>query len=165
MRSNSIRYIGSAIFVWLLFFVVSPSFAQTKAQLEKQKAQLEVEIKRLNNELSAAKKNTRLTTAQLTALNKKISERTKLINNINSQMSILDQQIGQTNDSIVIMRRKVDSLKTEYAKVKSIRIRRSRHTIYVNEMFNKNQVYAEPADLDFVAGYISARIPSGAAGK
>ena len=117
MRSNSIRYIGSAIFVWLLFFVVSPSFDQTKAQLEKQKAQLEVEIKRLNNELSAAKKNTRLTTAQLTALNKKISERTKLINNINSQMSILDQQIGQTNDSIVIMRRKVDSLKTEYAKV------------------------------------------------
>ena len=58
-----------------------------------------------------------------------------------------------------------NSLHSEFAKVKNIRVRRGRHTIYVNELLNKNQIYAEPADFDFVLNYISARIPSGAAKK
>lgn len=90
---------------------------QTKASLEKEKAKLEQEIKRLNNDLAKAKNNTKLTTKQLNALNKKIDERTKLIKNINSQMSILDGQIAQTQDSITVMHGKIDSMKYEYAKI------------------------------------------------
>ncbi|MBO6302781.1 MAG: zinc ribbon domain-containing protein [Ruminiclostridium sp.] len=58
-----------------------------------------------------------------------------------------------------------NSLKTEFAKVKSIKTRRGRQTIYVNEMLGKNQVYAELPDFDFVLSYINARIPSDAARK
>lgn len=58
-----------------------------------------------------------------------------------------------------------NSISSEFGKVKNIKVRRGRHTIYVNEMLEKNQVYAEPADFDFVLDHISARLPAGAARK
>ena len=101
----------------LAMFATIPAYGQSKRQLENEKTKLEKEIKRLNNELANAKKNTKLNTTQLNALNKKITERTKLIENINGQLSILDEQIVLTKDSITQMRAHVDSLKNEYAKV------------------------------------------------
>ena len=50
-------------------------------------------------------------------LTKKINERNKLIKNINSQLSLLDKQIVQTQDSIAVMHSRIDSMKAEYAKV------------------------------------------------
>lgn len=101
----------------LLLLAAQPAHGQSKSQLEKQKAQTEAEIKRLNNELAKAKKNTKLTTSQLNALNKKIKERNKLISNINSQLGILSSQIAQTQDSIDRMQHQVDSMKLQYARI------------------------------------------------
>ena len=108
--------------LFIAFFVISftlynPLFAQSKKQLENEKAKLEKEIKRQNNELAAAKKNTRLNNSQLKNLNKKIDERTKLISNINGQLQIIDEQIGQTRDSITQMQNQLENLKNEYAQV------------------------------------------------
>lgn len=114
---NKVRYIQSFLLLILFISLSSVSFGQSKAQLEKQKAQTEAEIKRLNQELARAKKNTKNNTAQLNALNKKISERTKLISNINSQLGILSSQIAQTQDSINHIQGQVDSMKVQYAKI------------------------------------------------
>lgn len=88
--------------------------AQSKSQLEKEKTKLEQEIKKLNAELSKARKNTKLTAQQLDVLNRKIRERTKLINNINGQLNLLDIKIESTRDSIVTLNARIDSLKLEY---------------------------------------------------
>lgn len=117
MCSKSAIYIVRS-FCFLLFFLAA-SFtvsAQSKEQLEKQKSNIEAEIRNLNKQLSSAKKNTKLTQQQLNALNKKINERTKLIKNINAQMGMLDKEIAHTQDSINVMRTRIDSLKNEYAK-------------------------------------------------
>lgn len=90
---------------------------QTKAALEKEKAKLEQEIKKLNNDLAKAKKNTKLTTSQLNTLNKKIEERAKLIRNINSQMTILSNQIVVMQDSMAVKQQQILDLKHDYAKV------------------------------------------------
>ena len=91
--------------------------AQSKAQLEKDKAQVEQELKQLNKDLAKAKKNSRSGQQQLNLLEKKINQRTRLINNINGQLNVLNIQMAQTQDSIVLMRTQVDSMKTEYAHV------------------------------------------------
>lgn len=91
--------------------------AQSKSDLEKEKAKIEAEIKKLNKDLAKAKKNTKMTAAQLNTLNKKIKERTKLITNINSQITLLDGRLSQTQDSIHVMTLRIDSMKAEYAKV------------------------------------------------
>ena len=97
--------------------VVSPAMAQSKSkkQLEKEKTQLEAEIKRLNADLAKAKKNTKLTSTQLAALNKKIKERNRLIDNINGQLSHLDTQISQMNDSISRIQSRRQTLQENYA--------------------------------------------------
>lgn len=104
----------------LLLMLVSLSgvaSAQSKKDLEKQKSKIEQEIKKLSNELSQAKKKKNQSTKQLDILDKKIKERTKLINNINGQMNHLSIEIGKAQDSIVVMRSRIDSLKVEYAHI------------------------------------------------
>mgnify|MGYP003308176029 CR=1 FL=1 len=111
------------ILIFMLLIMPVVSNGQSKAALEKEKAQLEQEIKKLNNELAKVKKNTKLSTTQLNALNKQINERTRLIRNINNQMSLLDKQITVAQDSIVLMNHRIDSMKAEYAKAVRIQYR------------------------------------------
>ena len=99
-----------------LHFPLSAS-AQSKQQLERDKARVEQEIKRLNNDLAKARKNSRSSQKELQLLERKIRERTRLINNIGGQLNQLGVQMTQTQDSIVLMRSQVDSLKAEYAHV------------------------------------------------
>ena len=41
--------------------------------------------------------------------------------------------------------------------VEYLRVRRKRHTIHVDQLLDKNQVYAENADFDFVEQFIRER--------
>jgi septal ring factor EnvC (AmiA/AmiB activator) len=110
------RYIISAALL-LLLLCQGSAFAQSRDDLQQEKARIEAQIRQLNQQLSTAKKNTRLSKNQLYALSKKIKERNRLITNINQQMGLLNKQIVQTQDSVNIMHSHVDSLKNEYAKV------------------------------------------------
>ncbi len=97
--------------------LTAPAMGQSKSkkQLEKEKTQLENEIKRLNADLAKAKKNTKLNANQLASLNKKILERNKLIDNINGQLSLLDNQISQMSDSITHVQSRRKQLQISYA--------------------------------------------------
>lgn len=116
--------------------------AQTKSQLEKEKTKLEKEIKKLNAELSKARKNTKLTAQQLDVLNRKIRERTKLINNINGQVNLLDIKIERTRDSIVVLNARIDSLKLEYGRMTRVLYRERdnltrQSLVFDNEGYNR----------------------------
>ena len=103
----------------LLVILVIPNaaLAQSKQQLEKDKAQVEQELRQLNNDLAKARKKSKSGQKELNLLEQKIQQRTRLINNINGQINMLDIQMHVTQDSIVLMRSQIDSLKQEYAKV------------------------------------------------
>jgi septal ring factor EnvC (AmiA/AmiB activator) len=106
------------ILVFSFYFLLSSTaYGQSKQQLEKDKAKVEQEIKNLNSQLSKAKKNSKSSQKQLNLLEDKIKQRTRLINNINGQLNIINVQMTQTQDSIAMMRSQVDSLKDEYARV------------------------------------------------
>ena len=91
--------------------------AQSKAQLETDKAKVEQELKKLSGDLNKAKKNSKANQQQINLLDKKIGERTKLINNISGQLNLLGMQMEQTQDSMRLMQSQVDSMKREYAHV------------------------------------------------
>ncbi len=99
------------------FFILNSAQAQSKQQLEKDKAQVEQEIKRLNSDLIKARKNSKAGQKELNLLEQKIQQRTRLINHINGQLNVLSLQMVQTQDSLTLVRSQVDSLKTEYARV------------------------------------------------
>lgn len=49
------------------------------------------------------------------------------------------------------------STTSSFANVATVKVRRWRHTIHVNHLLDKNQVYAEDEDFDFVEQFITAR--------
>ena len=51
------------------------------------------------------------------------------------------------------------STTSEFANVRRLKALRRRHTIKVNQLLNRNQVYAEEADFDFVWRYIVDHCP------
>ena len=119
MQGKQIQRLVLGCFVVFSFYLLLPSaaVAQSKQQLEKDKARVEQEIRKLNTDLAKVKKNSRNSQQRLNLLERKIGERTKLINNLGGQLNLLDEQMGATQDSITLMRGQVDSLKAEYAKV------------------------------------------------
>ena len=42
----------------------------------------------------------------------------------------------------------------DFKRVRKVKVNRAMHTIYVNELLGRNQVYAETADFDFVLHFI-----------
>ena len=50
-----------------------------------------------------------------------------------------------------------DTKTSEFAHVEIVKVRRKRHTIHVDYLLDKNQVYAEDADFDFVEKFILDR--------
>ena len=111
------RIVAAILILNSPFFILNSAQAQSKQQLEKDKAQVEQEIKRLNNDLIKARKNSKAGQKELNLLEQKIQQRTRLINNINGQLNVLSLQMVQTQDSLTLVRSQVDSLKTEYARV------------------------------------------------
>jgi septal ring factor EnvC (AmiA/AmiB activator) len=107
------------LFGCLFFAGISTSFAQkqTKKDLENKKKQIQKEIDYTNQLLAETKKNKKRSLTELVALNKKISQREELIANINSQISLLDQQIKENNESIKGLQNDLTKLKAEYAKM------------------------------------------------
>lgn len=101
----------------MLLLVAPPAQAQTKKQLERDKARIEREIARLSNELNKAKKTTKASASQIGLIKKRIKERNNLIDNINKQMGVLDRKITKTEDSLRVVRGQIDSMKVEYAHV------------------------------------------------
>ncbi len=126
------------ILSFLLFLVAAtgPICAQNRSSLEKEKAKIEKEIKKLNKDLSSVRADKKLTTKQLNALNKKIKEREKLIRNINSQLGIINRELSQTQDSIRLLGRQIDSMKAEYAKIIRALYRERIYLTRLNLMFD-----------------------------
>ena len=57
-----------------------------------------------------------------------------------------------------------NSLRSDFAKVRRVKVLRRWNTVKLNQPLAKNQVYAQPEDMDFVLDYIRARLPAGIKG-
>ena len=55
-------------------------------------------------------------------------------------------------------------LRSDFAKVRRVKVLRRWNTVKLNQPLAKNQVYAQPEDMDFVLDYIRARLPAGTKG-
>lgn len=114
-KRDNCKWLWALVLVFLL--LPATAVGQNKKQLEREKANIEKEIARLNNELNSARKNSKNSTKQIKLINQRISERTKLINNINGQMRLLGNQIVRTEDSLRVVRDEIEHMKAEYARV------------------------------------------------
>ena len=101
----------------LLILLASPSFAQSKSELERKKKKLQKEIRLTNKLLKETRKNKDLSVDELLKLKSKINSRADLIAAINSEMRLINKEISSSKQGITDLEIELAYLKTEYAKI------------------------------------------------
>lgn len=105
--------------LWLVAAMAcTVGYAQTsKASLEKQRVQLQKDMKKLNDAISVNSKNQRSKTVELQNLRSKVGVREKLVRNINADIGLLDRQIDDKTTETARLSRELDTLRVSYAKM------------------------------------------------
>jgi murein hydrolase activator len=105
------------LIVLLLFFCVQTGFGQTdKANMEKERQEIQQEIRELQSSLSKVKGQTKANLAKLRMLQQKLELQDRLIGNINKEIRIISDDIYTSNLEISRLQKQLDTLKSEYAK-------------------------------------------------
>jgi septal ring factor EnvC (AmiA/AmiB activator) len=110
--------------VILLFFVLLGALPlsvhaqkKSKAQLQREKQKNIEKIKETERILSETAEQKKNSLGELTALNQRINQQESLITSIQSEIYLLDEDIDENNALIEALRKDVEKLKEEYAKM------------------------------------------------
>ncbi len=90
--------------------------AQTSEDLRKQQAEIQREINELKKSLLSTRKNKKAGLGELAAVQRKIHLREQAINNISSQIEVIQGTIIQSRNDITKLKRELDTLKVQYEK-------------------------------------------------
>lgn len=88
---------------------------KSKTSLEKQRGQLQSEMKKLNAAIAANAKSQKARTVELQNLRQKVRIRERLMNALNTDIGILDSQIDAKTAESRRLTRELDTLKASYA--------------------------------------------------
>ena len=101
----------SIFFIGLLFpFVMLAQQQPSKDDLQKQKKQLEQEIKELNDLQASISKNKKLSLKQLAIVQTKIRKREQLISSINKDIRRVEDQLYSNEVEINHLKKELDTL-------------------------------------------------------
>lgn len=93
----------------------NPTPAQTRADLEKERAAIQQEIEDVKQSLDATHKNRRETLGQLALLQKRLRLRQAAINNINRQLDFIQSDMNNSWSEILKLKKELDTLRKQYA--------------------------------------------------
>lgn len=117
-KSRLYRSINLRSLVFLLFMIVAiPSslWGQTRQELEKQRLQLQKEIKEINTLLFQSQKKEKTLLSDLSDLVQRIGVRTKLISTINEETEQLNEEIKDNERQVALLEERLEFLKDDYA--------------------------------------------------
>lgn len=106
-------------FYLFVFILLSTCTYAQKTSLNSEKLKLEDlhgEIKRLESELFVLNKNERNSISALSKMNRQILSYNKIIVKIKNEEKIKEMKIKEISDSIIIIERSIEKLKSEYAR-------------------------------------------------
>jgi murein hydrolase activator len=103
----------------IIFCLVKTSLAQSPAQsrsdLEKERASIQKEIEDVKNSLDITHKNRKQTLGQLALLQKRLRLREAAISNINQQLNFIQADINNSWSEIIKLTKELDTLRKQYA--------------------------------------------------
>ena len=105
------------LLILFAFLLIIPlySSAQSRQELEKQRLQLQKEIKEINTLLFKSQKKEKTLLSDLSDLVNRIDVRTKLINTINEETNQLSREIQENEREVRLLTERLESLKKDYA--------------------------------------------------
>ncbi|MBE7174082.1 MAG: peptidoglycan DD-metalloendopeptidase family protein [Williamsia sp.] len=112
--------------------------AQSRSDLERQRAAIQREIEDVRQSLNETKKNKKETLGQLSLVQKKLSLRMSEIDNINRQIGLIDGDINQSYKDIGKLKKDLDTLKTQYEKSVLYAYKNRSNYYFLNFIFSAN---------------------------
>ena len=103
--------------VFALFSAGNDLWAQNRQDLEKQRLQLQKEIKEINNLLFKSQKQEKTLLSDLSDLDKRIGVRDELINTIHKETVQLNLEIEDNQEQVNMLEDRLEALKKEYAQM------------------------------------------------
>ena len=107
----------SRIILLVIVLISSNLSSQTKQDLEKQKKQIQNDIKKIELKLSNSSKQKKLIVSNAEDINYKIQLQQKLINNINSQLNLILSEIDRNENKLSNLKKRELTLKDELSKM------------------------------------------------
>src|SRR5450755_3375726 len=106
------------LFVFIFYSVsacVAQSPAQSRSDLEKERASIQKEIEDVKHSLDITHKNRKQTLGQLALLQKRLRLRQAAIANINQQLNFIQQDMNNSWQEIIKLKKELDTLRKQYA--------------------------------------------------
>jgi len=106
------------LFVFIFYSVsacVAQSPAQSRSDLEKERASIQKEIEDVKHSLDITHKNRKQTLGQLALLQKRLRLRQAAISNINQQLNFIQADMNNSWQEIIKLNKELDTLRKQYA--------------------------------------------------
>lgn len=128
-----------------------------KSELEKERQQIQSELRQMQDMYNNVKGKTKLSLRQLNILKKKISLQERYINSINKELKMIDDDIYLSNLEIYRLQRQVDTLKAQYARTIVYAYKNRSSYDYVNFLFSANSFNDAIRRIAYLKSYRSYR--------
>ena len=122
------------LFTCLLCF--QALFAQDKAKMERERQQLQKELREIQENYNKVKGQQKATIGQVTMLQSKMQVQSRYIGNINNEIKLLSDDIYLSNQEITRLQRQLDTLKSEYARSVVYSYKNNNSYDYLNFIFS-----------------------------
>lgn len=126
------------IFLFLGVLLIATSYAQDKAKMERERQQLQKEMREIQAAYNKVKGQQKATIGQLTMLQNKMQVQERYISNINNEIKLLSDDIYLSNVELTRLQRQLDTLKAEYARSVVYTYKNSNSYSYLNFIFSAN---------------------------
>jgi septal ring factor EnvC (AmiA/AmiB activator) len=123
-----------------VFLCVHLAYGQAadKDKMERERKEIQQEIKALQSSLSKVKGQTKANLAKLRLLQQKLELQNRLISNINKEIRLISNDIYSSNQEITRLKRQLDTLKAEYAKSVVYAYKNKSSYDFLNFIFSAN---------------------------
>ena len=148
----------ATLFIFLFF--LSAAYAQQpndKAALQNQREQLRKEIGQTEKLLNETKKTAKVSIGQLSLINKKMDLQGNVIENINGQITNLNNNIYTSQLEVNKMKRALDTLKEEYAKSMVYAYKNRSNYDFINFIFSAHSFNDAIKRVAYLKSYRSYR--------
>lgn len=149
------------LFAVLIFAGIMPALnAQTgsdKSQLEKERQEIQNELKQMQDMYSNLKGKTKTSLRQLNILKNKIRLQERYINSVNKELKMIDDDIYLSNLEIFRLQKQLDTLKAQYARTIVYAYKNRSNYDYVNFIFSANSFNDAIKRISYLKSYRSYR--------
>lgn len=123
------------LFIGILFSLTSV-FSQSREELERKKKEIQEEIDELQKVQRSLSKDKKTSLGQLTLVQNKLKKRQSVIENINSQVQLIDNDIFTNNREIYRLKNQIDTLKEQYGRTIEYAYKNSSNYDMLNFIFS-----------------------------